>query len=297
MQAGGMGSVAGGLHEEETAASSSLFFWFTPLRRTRNSPPRRRIRRYHRGGGVSPGLRAATGLTPHPRRAAAALRAAPDLRPPPAYGPPPPELRRRSSGLASGPYYGPRATAALRAATRRRATTTIRRRPRRRHIDATVRSRSAAASASAASPSRTPRPVDAATDGMSYTFRLGFGLRPGLILMWDLEGTLVERHRDRDRHRADRQPRRAADLRDPPAVPEGAASASRRSGDSERASQHPRSGPGAAPGWSGIGYELIQGWNWSFDIEATPPARATTSTANEQTWTNWSLVNFAINFF
>ena len=48
---------------------------------------------------------------------------------------------------------------------------------------------------------------------------------------------------------------------------------------------------------AGIGYELIQGWNWSLDIEATVTgARYKYSTGNE-TWTNWSLVNFAINFF
>jgi hypothetical protein len=52
---------------------------------------------------------------------------------------------------------------------------------------------------------------------------------------------------------------------------------------------------GAAMG--GIGYELIQGWNWSLDIEATVTgARYNYSNVNE-TWTNWSLVNFAINFF
>ena len=47
---------------------------------------------------------------------------------------------------------------------------------------------------------------------------------------------------------------------------------------------------------AGLGLELIQGWNWSLDIEATVTgARYTYSTGNE-TWTNWSLVNFAINF-
>ena len=46
----------------------------------------------------------------------------------------------------------------------------------------------------------------------------------------------------------------------------------------------------------GIGFEVIQGWHWSLDIEATVTgARYTYSTGNE-TWTNWSLVNFAINF-
>ncbi len=30
---------------------------------------------------------------------------------------------------------------------------------------------------------------------MAYTFRLGFGLRPGLMLLWDVEGALIERNR------------------------------------------------------------------------------------------------------
>jgi hypothetical protein len=48
---------------------------------------------------------------------------------------------------------------------------------------------------------------------------------------------------------------------------------------------------------AGLGLELIQGWHWSLDIEATvTSARYTYSTGNE-TWTNWSLVNFAINFY
>jgi hypothetical protein len=50
---------------------------------------------------------------------------------------------------------------------------------------------------------------------------------------------------------------------------------------------------GAAMG--GIGYELVQGWNWSFDIEATATGARYTDT--RETWMNWSLLNFAINFF
>ena len=29
---------------------------------------------------------------------------------------------------------------------------------------------------------------------MAYTLRLGFGLRPGLLLLWDVEGALVNRN-------------------------------------------------------------------------------------------------------
>jgi len=41
---------------------------------------------------------------------------------------------------------------------------------------------------------------------MAYTFRLGFGLRPGLLLLWDVEGAFV------NKRLADREPRGAADL-------------------------------------------------------------------------------------
>ena len=52
-----------------------------------------------------------------------------------------------------------------------------------------------------------------------------------------------------------------------------------------------------AAAMGGLGYELIQGWNWSFDIEATITGAHLNSNGNDQTWTNWSLVNFALNFF
>ena len=48
---------------------------------------------------------------------------------------------------------------------------------------------------------------------------------------------------------------------------------------------------------AGLGVEVIQGWHWSLDIEATVTgARYSYGNSNE-TWTNWSLVNFAINFY
>ena len=50
---------------------------------------------------------------------------------------------------------------------------------------------------------------------------------------------------------------------------------------------------------SGFGYELVQGCHWSFDVEAavTGAHYGHDHDANSETWTNWSLVNFAINFF
>jgi hypothetical protein len=50
-------------------------------------------------------------------------------------------------------------------------------------------------------------------------------------------------------------------------------------------------------GMIGIGYELIQSWNWSFDIEATATAARYNTNGDDQNWANWSLVNFAINFY
>jgi hypothetical protein len=43
----------------------------------------------------------------------------------------------------------------------------------------------------------------------------------------------------------------------------------------------------------------VQGWHWSSDIEATVTGAhyGHDHEANSETWTNWSLVNFAINFF
>lgn len=129
--------------------------------------------------------------------------------------------------------------------------------------------------------------------GMSYTFRLGFGLRPGLLLLWDVEGALVNRNGS--------------------ALSQTANLAALQIFATQRlflkagfglaeVIQNNNNGYDTASNWggaamAGVGYELIQGWNWSFDVEATVTgARYNYSTGNE-TWTNWSLVNFAINFF
>jgi hypothetical protein len=125
--------------------------------------------------------------------------------------------------------------------------------------------------------------------GLAYTFKLGFGLRPGLLLLWDVEGSLVNRG--------------------PSAISQTAnlvalqMFATRRLflkggfGLAQVVQDNYASAWGGA-GMIGIGYELVQGWNWSFDIEATATAaRYNNYNGADQTWTNWSLVNFAINFF
>jgi hypothetical protein len=116
--------------------------------------------------------------------------------------------------------------------------------------------------------------------------------------MWDMEGTLVGG--DPNRNSASTQqmahllalqlfPTRRLFLK--------AGFGLAQSGDSERVSQGLREWAWGGAGMVGIGYELIQGWNWSFDIEATYTGARYSINGNDQTWANWSLVNFAINFF
>jgi hypothetical protein len=47
----------------------------------------------------------------------------------------------------------------------------------------------------------------------------------------------------------------------------------------------------------GVGYELMQGWHSSFNIEATITGARYNGNNVQENWTNWSLVNFAINFY
>jgi hypothetical protein len=124
--------------------------------------------------------------------------------------------------------------------------------------------------------------------GMAYTLRLGFGLCPGLILMWDLEGTLIER---RDTAISQTANLAALQLFVSPRLFLKAGF-----GVAQVVQDDYASSWGGA-GMAGIGYELIQGWNWSFDIEATVTGARYRSDGADQTWTNWSLVNFAVNFF
>ncbi|HVV49140.1 MAG TPA: hypothetical protein VHO06_05745, partial [Polyangia bacterium] len=124
-------------------------------------------------------------------------------------------------------------------------------------------------------------------DGFSYTFRLGFGLRPGLLLLWDLEGVAANYNTSTVSQTANLVALQifatqrfflkggfgVADAVEDNATQWGAAA------------------------MGGIGYELIQGWNWSFDIEATITGAHFNNNGSDQTWSNWSLVNFALNFF
>jgi hypothetical protein len=123
------------------------------------------------------------------------------------------------------------------------------------------------------------------TGGLAFTARLGFGLAPRLILMWDVEGAVVNdgpSFISQTAHLAALQ----VFLTNRLFLKGGFGAAQVNHGDVSYSAWG-----GAAMG--GVGYELVQGWNWSFDIEAT----ATGAHYSGENTTNWSLVNFAINFF
>jgi len=124
--------------------------------------------------------------------------------------------------------------------------------------------------------------------GYSYTFRLGFGLCPGLLLLWDLEGAVVDHGGSRIEQTANLAAlqlfvTRRLFLKGGFGIAEG--------------NQDNFATQWGAAGMGGIGFELVQGWNWSFDVEATVTGAHLNNNGTDQTWTNWSLVNFALNFF
>jgi hypothetical protein len=124
--------------------------------------------------------------------------------------------------------------------------------------------------------------------GLSYTFRLGFGLCPGLLLLWDVEGAVASHGSSTVSQTANLAAlqlfvTRRLFLKGGFGIADGTQG------------NFPTQWGAAAMG--GVGLELVQGWNWSFDIEATATGAHLNSNGNDQTWTNWSLVNFALNFF
>ena len=124
--------------------------------------------------------------------------------------------------------------------------------------------------------------------GISYTFRLGIGLCPGLLLLWDVEGAVVDHGGSRVEQTANLAAlqlfvTRRLFLKAGFGIAEG--------------NQDNFATQWGAAGMGGLGYELVQGWNWSFDVEATVTGAHLNSNGIDQTWTNWSLLNFALNFF
>jgi len=121
--------------------------------------------------------------------------------------------------------------------------------------------------------------------GLAYTAHLGFGLAPRLIIMWDVEGAVVDSGASfisQTAHLAALQ----LFLTNRLFLKGGFGAAQVNHGDVSYSAW-------GAAAMGGIGYELVQGWNWSFAIEAT----ATGARYTNENATNWSLVNFAINFF
>jgi hypothetical protein len=125
-------------------------------------------------------------------------------------------------------------------------------------------------------------------DGLSYTFRLGFGLRPGLLLLWDVEGTAASY--------GSSSVMQTANL---VALQIFCTQRFFLKGGFGFAgfSQDTLATQWGAAAMGGLGYELVQAWNWSFDIEATITGAHLNSNGADQTWSNWSLVNFALNFY
>jgi hypothetical protein len=124
--------------------------------------------------------------------------------------------------------------------------------------------------------------------GFSYTFRLGFGLRPGLQLLWDVEGAIAETNTSTVSQTANLVALQVFLTRR--LFLKGGF------GFADAVQDNLPTQWGAAA-MGGVGFELVQGWNWSFDVEATATGVRFTNNGSDQTWTNWSLVNFALNFF
>jgi hypothetical protein len=124
--------------------------------------------------------------------------------------------------------------------------------------------------------------------GFAYTFRLGFGLRPGLLLLWDVEGAIAETDTSTVSQTANLVALQIFLTRR--LFVKGGF------GVADAVQDNLPTQWGAAA-MGGVGYELVQGWNWSFDVEATATGARFNSNGYDQTWTNWSLVNFALNFF
>lgn len=130
----------------------------------------------------------------------------------------------------------------------------------------------------------------ASMQAFAYTARLGFGLTSRLILMWDIEGAVGG-----EGTAVYSQTANLAALQlfmtDRLFIRGGFGLAQVSHGDVNYSAWG-----GAVMG--GIGYELVQSWNWSLDLEATVTGAQYMGARNtSESWTNWSLVNLAINFF
>jgi hypothetical protein len=129
--------------------------------------------------------------------------------------------------------------------------------------------------------------------GLSYSARLGLGLRPGLLLLWDIEGTTVEQSTAAGlgaRSHTLSQTAQLAALQvfvgDHFFIKGGFGFAQLNQDDAIYTNWG-----GAVMG--GLGLELVQGWNWSLDVEST----VTAAFYQDESMLNWSLATFALNLF
>jgi hypothetical protein len=125
--------------------------------------------------------------------------------------------------------------------------------------------------------------------GFAYSARLGIGLRPGLLLLWDIERSVVDRNASvfsQTAHLAALQ----MFVGDKLYLKGGFGMAQ---GDQDDLI-HTTWGPALM---GGVGLELVQGYFWSFDIESTVTGARYTINNVDETWLNWSLISFGLNFF
>ncbi|HVZ74628.1 MAG TPA: hypothetical protein VHJ20_19735 [Polyangia bacterium] len=130
-------------------------------------------------------------------------------------------------------------------------------------------------------------------NGLSYTARLGIGLRPGLLLLWDIEGSTADRTINDSvggHVHSFSQTAQLAALQmfvGDRFFLKGGFGMAQFSRDDALFTDW----GGAVMG--GVGLEIAQGWSWSMDIEST----VTAAFYNDETLLNWSVCNFAINLF
>lgn len=126
-------------------------------------------------------------------------------------------------------------------------------------------------------------------NGFAYSARLGVGLRPGLLVMWDMERSVVDRGLSvysQTAHLFALQMFIGEKL----FIKGGFGMA--------LADQDNLVSTGWAPAlMGGVGFELVQGWNWSFDVQSTVTGARYTIGNVDETWINWSAISFGINFF
>ncbi len=128
-------------------------------------------------------------------------------------------------------------------------------------------------------------------EGAAYTLRLGFGLGRRLILMWDLEGAAV--------WHAGSRLSQTANLAAVQVFATNRLFLKAGLGPSVviRPDDTQSSTNWGAAAMTGIGYELIQRSNWSFDIETTVTGARYNSPGLFDALANYALVNIAINVF